>query len=501
MTIERRAQITTGVLIVFVLGVGLILFWSSRQVEEGIKRIDTTSQAVHSAFMLRVVMDEYLAHRGTRTLGQWEKHREALGKILDEMPSESIDPALLADLKDSYGSVTALAPKVIRTQSSRQADDHSQDAKIKEMVTLLMLLRLEQLVNAANDLSTATQSLTLRRKHFVQQIILAVSVSMVIVILINIYLIRKSVVHPLKILSRGAEKIGAGNFDYVKEIKSDDEVGNLAQAFSTMIEGLEKRDVALKKAREELEMRVRERTMELQRSNEELKRSNDDLEYFAYVASHDLQEPLRNVASCLQLLEKKYNKRLDADADQYIHYAVESAVRMKELIQNLLTFSRIATRGMPPEPTDCEQILDQTLKNLKTAISEAGAVVTHDPLPTIPADDAQLLQAFQNLIANAIKFRGDDPPRVHVSAVKNKSEWVFSVKDNGIGIESQHLDRIFVIFQRLHKRSQYDGTGMGLAIVKKVVERHHGRVWVESELGVGTTFYFTIPDTNVRSIE
>jgi PAS domain S-box-containing protein len=235
------------------------------------------------------------------------------------------------------------------------------------------------------------------------------------------------------------------------------------------------------------------------RAEEDLIRSNADLQQFAYVASHDLQEPLRNVASCVQMLEKKYNNKLDADADQYIRYAVEGAARMKVLIQELLAYSRVGTRGKRPEPADCEQVLARTLNNLKPAISEAGAVITHDQLPTILADDTQLLQVFQNLIGNAIKFRRDEPPQIHLSAIKNKDEWIFSVKDNGIGIESRHLDRIFVIFQRLHKRADYEGTGMGLAIVKKVVERHGGRIWVESELGVGTTFYFTMPEKGIRT--
>ena len=216
-----------------------------------------------------------------------------------------------------------------------------------------------------------------------------------------------------------------------------------------------------------------------------------------YVASHDLQEPLRNVASCLQMLEKKYKDRLGADADQYIHYAVESAVRMQALILDLLAYSRVGTVSNLLEPTDCEQILNEATKNLSSAITDADATITHDPLPMIHADQTQLLQVFQNLIGNAIKFRRDERPHVHLGAVQDNSEWIFSVKDNGIGIESRHLDRIFVIFQRLHNRSQYVGTGLGLAIVKKVVERHGGRIWVESEPGMGSTFYFTIPDTAV----
>lgn len=262
------------------------------------------------------------------------------------------------------------------------------------------------------------------------------------------------------------------------------DVGGTPLYFLTMIE-----DITERKHTEEL-LRLRA---------EELARSNEDLAQFAYVASHDLQEPLRNVASCLQLLEKNYKSKLDPNADLYIHYAVEGVVRMKALIQDLLAYSRIGTRGKPFRSIDCELILDQTLKSLRSAIIEAGALITCDPLPSISADDTQLLQVFQNLIQNAIKFRRDEPPQIHVSAIKNKNEWTFSVRDNGIGIESRHFDRIFVIFQRLHKRDQYDGTGMGLAIVKKIVERHRGRVWVESETGKGTTFSFTIPDKALQA--
>ena len=224
-------------------------------------------------------------------------------------------------------------------------------------------------------------------------------------------------------------------------------------------------------------------------------RSNEDLQQFAYVASHDLQEPLRNVASCLQMLEKKYKGELDAQADQYIHYAVDGAVRLKALVSGSTGVFSCSDQGKPPRRTDCEQVLDSALNNLRSAIAEAEAVITHDRLPMVYVDDTQLLRVFQNLIQNAIKFRRHELPQVHISAVRHQKEWVFSVRDDGIGIDSRHLERIFVIFQRLHKRNQYEGTGIGLAIVKKVVERHGGRVWVESETGVGTSFFFTIPET------
>ncbi len=225
----------------------------------------------------------------------------------------------------------------------------------------------------------------------------------------------------------------------------------------------------------------------------DLERSNKELEQFAYVASHDLQEPLRKVASFTQLLAERYSDKLDDEARQFITYAVDGAHRMQGLINDLLAYSRVGTRGETFVTVDGEAILDYSLANLEMAIKESGAVVTHDRLPTFLGDASQLVQLFQNLIGNAIKFRGEAPPSVHVSVVSHDNEWIFRVCDNGIGIDPQYFDRLFVIFQRLHSRAKYPGTGIGLAISKKVVERHGGRIWVESESGKGSSFYFSIP--------
>jgi len=226
---------------------------------------------------------------------------------------------------------------------------------------------------------------------------------------------------------------------------------------------------------------------------EEVKRSNESLQQFASVVSHDLQEPLRMVTSFTQLLSRRYAGKLGPDADEYIRFAVDGAKRMQELLNDVLTYSRVTINAKLPEPTDAERVLEGVKANLRGAIEEAGAAVEHDPLPTVVVDKTQLTQLFQNLIDNAIKFRRDGGPHVHVSAARDGGMWRFSIRDDGIGIETQYFDRIFQMFQRLHTRTEYPGTGIGLAICKRIVERHRGRIWVESEPGQGSSFHFTIP--------
>jgi ABC-type sugar transport system substrate-binding protein/nitrogen-specific signal transduction histidine kinase len=274
---------------------------------------------------------------------------------------------------------------------------------------------------------------------------------------------------------------------------------------------------ALRKAHDELEIRVEERTAELAQANtalqaeiterkraeealarqaQELARSNGELEQFAYVASHDLQEPLRMVKSYIQLIERRYKGQLDSDADEFIAFAVDGAERMRILIDDLLTYSRVTTHGKSFESTNCATVLDHALANLKVVIQESSAVVTHDDLPTVMADEAQLTRLLQNLIGNAVKFRKQETcSEIHISAEHSDGEWTLSVRDNSIGIAPEHLERIFMIFQRLHSSEEYEGTGIGLAVCKRIVERHGGRIWVESEPGKGSTFYFTIPGT------
>jgi light-regulated signal transduction histidine kinase (bacteriophytochrome) len=283
----------------------------------------------------------------------------------------------------------------------------------------------------------------------------------------------------------------------------------IAPLFRTIKQAAE----TLKRAKEDLEIKVAERTEELRGANahlavelderrraehrmaqyaDDLVRSNAELEQFAYVASHDLQEPLRMVASFTQLLARRYRGKLDKDADEFIGFAVEGATRMQTLINDLLAYSRVGTRGKPLAPTDCGAVVKMALANLARTVEESGATVAYGSLPSVWADEVQLTQLFQNLIANAIKFKGIAPPEIHISAAKQDSQWLFAVRDNGIGIPPEQRERIFSVFQRLHHRAEYPGTGIGLAICKKIVERHGGRIWVESQPGHGATFYFSL---------
>ena len=263
-------------------------------------------------------------------------------------------------------------------------------------------------------------------------------------------------------------------------------------------DSLAKLPIAVRRALKEQQLRRQRKEAEeqLARSVKELARSNQDLEQFAYVASHDLQEPLRMVAAYTQLLAEKYEGKLDEQADKYIRYAVEGATRMQTLVQDLLAFSRAGREEIETTETDCNTVVQQALWNLEGAVRGRSAQIRCGELPTVAANSAQLRQVFQNIIGNAIKFHGPDPPRVRIEAQRKNGEWEFSVADNGIGIAADRNQDVFAAFTRLHTRDEYPGNGIGLAICKKIIERHNGRIWVESEGGRGATFKFTLPVQN-----
>src|SRR6266571_5329072 len=307
---------------------------------------------------------------------------------------------------------------------------------------------------------------------------LVMAVSLLVAYLLSATL-QGTISRPILALAETAKSVSDRSDYSVRAPKlGGDELGLLTDAFNQMLSRIEDQD----RARGHLIT--------------ELEHSNRELEQFAYVASHDLQEPLRMVSSYTQLLERRYGDKLDDKAREFIGYAVDGAVRMQRLINDLLEFSRVSTRGKALQPVDVTRVLGTVRANLSVAIQDAGALVTNDALPTVMADETQLVQLLQNLIGNAIKFRGRERPHVHVGAQATATEWVFAVRDNGIGIAPEYFERIFVIFQRLHARDEYPGTGIGLAVCRRILDRHGGRIWVESEPGRGSTFYFALPARN-----
>lgn len=464
---------------------------------------------------------EKLADKAGLLRNQYEKHRTIWQKNLPEGPlkqmllessygparefyaARDIDfiPAILAgDLEKSK--------TLIRTVLNPKYEAHR--ASIDQVV----ILAIER---ARQHEEAATKTIARTVLGFFGIGFSAATISL----LFSIFLGR-SITVPLTRITAVATEMARGNLDFsaLGKIRSHDETGVLAYAFVLMADQLRHTLGELLKSNDELEKRVLERTRDLEQSNiqlqvevgerkraeavlndrtKELERSNSELGMFAYVASHDLQEPLRMVVSYLQLIEMRYKEKLDTDGREFIGYVVDGAKRMQVLINDLLVYSRIGTKGQPFQPIDCELVLQRAIRNLQVAIRESGAQISHDPLPTVMGDATQLEQLFQNLIGNALKFRREIPPRVHISAEHKDGTWTLSVHDNGIGIEPQHFNRIFVVFQRLHSQSNYSGTGIGLAICKKIAERHNGAIWVESELGKGATFHFSIPEKTTET--
>lgn len=320
-------------------------------------------------------------------------------------------------------------------------------------------------------------------RSFNQQLMVMIIIICIVLTFGFIVMLRISfhIEYPVHHLLRGVQRLKQGDYhykiDYSGMKSAPVELLQLCEAFNQM------------------SLNIEDNELELKRQKEELASSNAELEQFAYVASHDLQEPLRMVASYVQLLAKRYQGKLDQDADDFIHYAVDGSQRMQNLINDLLVFSRVGTKGKELKSVDFEVVLQHVLTNLQHAIQESNSLVTHDPMPTLMADSTQMVQLFQNLVGNAIKFRDDKrAPVIHIGIKQQGNEWLFTVRDNGIGFDPKYRDRIFLIFQRLHNKTKYQGTGIGLSICKKIVERHGGKIWVESEAGSSTTFYFTLPD-------
>lgn len=510
-------KIRTKLRLLVLLPVGLALFFaacaviSSQLIATSLSRSDIAGQVVQGVVELNMRTNEYLRYGGQLQDDRWEQQYNRLRDLLFEMQQATLTDSeyvLAGEMRRLHVEMHLLFRQVVNYRKGAPLPPAELVSDDLEADLVRQLLRKSHsLVSRANLLQMVMHAEALEL-HYQTNLVVGVALAVgIMAILLISSLLSQSIFSPIEKLRQGAEVASAGNLDVRVDVRGEDEIGELASAFNDMTRHLhdfylaleqevaERRQAeeALQEHRDQLEMTVAERTAALRRSNRELARSNAELEQFAYIASHDLQEPLRGVSGCLQVLERKYKADLDGLAEQLIEHAVAGSGRMKELIDALLSFSRVGTSKAPFAPVPLGEVVADVRDDLQAAISESGAVIEVGELPTVTGDPAQLRQLLQNLIGNAIKFCGEAPPRIEVEAEARQEVWRIAVKDHGIGLEKRYFERIFTVFQRLHTREEYPGTGIGLAICKKIAERHGGRIEVISEPGEGATFYVELP--------
>ncbi len=498
MTIRNKLIFSSTVYVLLALAVGVILLTESRNLQTEFTEMRNNYNIVRTVFDLNILANEYLIHAEERPLTQWWISYDRMKGLLKETKSRTSESGkelqILERLERDHGTVKPVFQQLVDLRHNVNMGRFTGvDLKLLEQrLTGMITTKLQSMVADSAQFYDISRAHVLETQKWASWMIMVFIAIMVGIQAANLLIMNRAVVKPLQVLNEGVDIVGSGNLKHLVPITTKDEIGSLAGSFNRMT-------LHLNESREKLEQEINERKqveMELESKASELTESNSDLKQFAYVASHDLQEPLRNIVSCIQLLSRKYQGNMGPEADQYINYAVEAAKRMQHLIEDLLEYSRVERKTEEVSLIQSDEALASANQNLHSAITESGAVINSGPLPRIFADPTLLTQLFQNLIGNAIKFRKNEPPTISITAEKMDEDWVFSIRDNGIGMEKEYLERIFVIFQRLHARSQYPGTGIGLAIAKKIVERHGGRIWVESQPGMGTTFFFTFKGEN-----
>ncbi len=490
MKINTRLKLTAGISLGTVILILLALVWSWREISSADRNMDLVDAMRKVALERIMLRDEYLLYQEARAATQWRTKTDELRALFavaeSRFPDEN-NRVFLHDARQDFDATVSGFSRVIASRTDHYPGQTNMggfsDAELRQISQVL--LKAYSLADNINRLHETTQAKTKGTRDNGILLVVFFFLGGVIVIVINSSVIRRTLAKRITTLVAGVEVLGSGNLDYRIILEGDDELTDLAKANNEMAARLKSSFTSLNDLQREIDER--------KKAEKELQRSNSELEQFAYVASHDLQEPLRMISSYTQLLADRYKDKLDDKANLFIHYAVDGAIRMQALINDLLAYSRIGTKGKTLEPVDTHVVLGEAVNVLRMSINEAKAIITNEELPEVRADASQLVLLFQNLIGNALKFRGKGYPHVQISAKDNGAEWQFSVKDNDIGIDPQFADKIFVIFQRLHTKEEYPGSGMGLAICKKIVERHGGRIWFESELDKGATFYFTIP--------
>ena len=513
MKISTRLKLAGLVSAVVVVAIGFVLLSATQQLTRELDDEEAAVEVLKAVTSVRYLTLEYVLRHEERTVAQWRLRHASLSKLLSST-SEFSSPEEQA-LKDGLGraheNIKILFDQLVANQHERSTGREN-GAVLEELEARLagqILNKVQAMISDVVSLSERSRAgVRDAQQRTVSAVVMFGGIA-VLFVATMFYLILGSVTKPLAKLQDGTAVIGAGNLDFRLDMVTQDEIGELARAFDGMTAKLKGTTVSrdelvnvnealrfelVRRQRAEADLERHEE--ELKRANQALEMSNLDLKRFAYVASHDLQTPLRSISGFVQLIRSEYAGRLDAQADDWIQRTVHATQILQTSIQDLLAYSRVDAEPLPFEQVSFRAIFDDAVLLLGAPIEDSGARVTCGELPMLMGDRSQLTQLMQNLIGNALKYRGQ-APEVHVSAQLVGTEWVFSVRDNGIGIEPRYHERIFEIFQRLHNQQQYPGSGIGLAVCRRVVHRHGGRIWVESEPGSGSIFYFTIPERKV----
>lgn len=470
--------------IVFATGLGAITVLiriESRNLKrelERVKIIESYAGKIYDINMLVTQMKPFNMERVSRQFGIAYSQGE---KILNTFTA--LDETQKLGFQEGFSALQSLFHSIFRHIGG--AENSEIYSKRKAMLLDQFQIQVRNVLQEVNSFSNRIYENIAQAQKRLNTAILILGLVIILIIGVAGVSMNRMLTHRLDLFTKASTAFSQGNLDFIIEEGADDELGRMARSLNFMT--MQLKQIMVSKAT----LETSERKLKEALANAE--RSNKELEQFAYVASHDLQEPLRMVASFTQLLADRYRGKLDEKADTFINFAVEGAQRMKVLINDLLAYSRLETRSQPFSEVDCDKLIKEVIDGLTLQIKESQAeIILESPFPVLPGEASQLFQVFQNLLSNGIKFKSSLPPKIVISCQETPDHWEFHVSDNGLGIEPQYFDRIFIIFQRLHERGKYPGSGMGLAIVKKIIERHGGTIRVQSEPGGGSEFIFTV---------
>ena len=467
MKLRTQTRISAVLPVAFAAAIGLLLVYATHQVDRARAQAEAADAIAHGLFEVNILTREYAQHATDRVVAQWRARHDSLGRLLaDAERSQNDELGLLASLRRDHAEKGRLFAELHATPAGPW----------RERLAGQMRTKAQAMYSTARQLAAQHQREVMAVQQRVDALVLGAVVVLAVVLASIQLLLSRTVIRCIGSLVYGIRMFAEGNLTHRIPPGGVAELDTVAAHFNRMADSLSEKDVDVKKYAAELA------------------RSNAELTQFSYVASHDLQEPLRMVTGYVQLLEKRLAGQLNAETREFMGYAVDGAQRMHQLIEDILAYSRVNTGGRPLEAVDSGAALEEARARLAVRITETGAELSVPALPRVSADRTQLAQLFQNLIGNALKYCKGQAPRVQIEARREDRHWRFSVSDNGIGIEPQYRERIFGIFQRLHTRSEYPGTGIGLAICKRIVERHGGEIGVETAPGGGSVFWFTLPE-------